>query len=233
MNPRELLARLNVPVIRYQLGRGGIPELTNIDIAGALGMIQDPFARDVFQTVWWADGARFAETELAQTVLRMVMTEHGNRQKALVAARLELNIAQCGLEVKRRPTDIDRQIIRDCEMAVSQANHRAWPWSPQVYARLYSATISELRSPRHCPVCHGRGEVFRGDLKITCVQCGGTGTKHEKLKHRASLLDVDYKLYRKTWCKVYDWTFGLVRDAEIRGARDFARAVADECPQAA
>ena len=251
MNPRELLARLNVPAIRYSIGRGGIPDLVNIDVAGALGMAacrrQDDgtyipdadmsFARQVFEACWWEDGAPRQDTATAQEALRRILDERNRRERMVLLARLELNIAECGLAGKRRATEYDRKILEDCTAAVDRAKSQTWPWeqrtrgadagppSPVVYSRMYRAAISEIRNPRHCPECRGRGEVQSGPLKKICQECVGTGVKAEKKKERATALGVDFEQYRRMWFKVYEWAFRMIRDAETNGALAFAQAV--------
>ncbi len=266
MNPRELLARLNVPAIRYSIGRGGIPDLVNIDVAGALGMaacrkmddgtyVPDAdmaFARQVFEACWWEDGAPRQDSETAREALRRVMEERNRRERMVLIARLELNIAECVLAGKRRPTDYDRQILEDCTGAVERAKAHTWPWeqrvrgsragregedhgppSPVVYSRMYRAAVNEIRNPRHCPECRGRGEVQSGALKKICAECVGTGVKAEKKKERATALGVDFEQYRRMWFKVYEWSFRMIREAETNGAVAFAQAVSTMDSEAA
>jgi hypothetical protein len=232
MNPRELLARLNVPAVRYEIGRGGIPDLTNIDVAGALGFIEDKFARDVFSSIWWPDG-RADNVELHQEVLHRIIREGHRRDTALIAARMELHIAEGALEGKRFKTAFDERIIQDCKIAIDRARNQSWWWSPKVYSRLFGCAVREIRDPRHCMICHGRGETQREALKVICAACIGTGVRDRKKKDRAQLLAVDETSYLRAWCKVYDWSFRMIREAETIGAIAFGRAVASHEPEPA
>lgn len=45
MSVDELLGRLEPTGPKFDIGRGGIPQLTPQDIAAALGMCEDKFAR--------------------------------------------------------------------------------------------------------------------------------------------------------------------------------------------
>lgn len=226
MSVRELIARLHVPAARYDAAaRGGIPELTNIDIAGALGMIQEEFAREVFCACWWPDGSARSSHDLGRDVLNRIVIEYARRERESVAARLELNIAQCGVDTKLRATTIDREILRSCEAAVTRANAQRWKWDSAAYVRMFDAIIKEIRSPRHCWKCSGRGELFIAALKTTCDVCAGTGKRPHAKKSRAQEIRVPEKDYLRGIGKVYEWAFGEVKDAEERAAKAFKNAV--------
>ena len=47
-DPRRLVARLNPTTVRYDVGRGGIPDLTAQDIAAALAFVPAGLGREVF-----------------------------------------------------------------------------------------------------------------------------------------------------------------------------------------
>lgn len=228
MNVRELIARLNVPAVRYEIGRGGIPELTNIDIAGALGMIQDHFARDVFCACWWPDGAIRTHQDVARDAMNRIVIEYAKREREAVAARLELNIAQCAAAAKGRITPPDREILRNCEIAVSRANGRCWKWNSVAYCRMFDAIIKEIRSPRLCWECNGRGERVTNQLKRQCEACEGTGKRPQSKKARAIELGIPEKEYLRGVGAVYDWAYSLIHDAETRAALAFAIAVSRE-----
>ncbi len=48
----KLLARLNPTTVRYDIGRGGMPELTPQDIAGALAMVPAGLGRELICRLW-------------------------------------------------------------------------------------------------------------------------------------------------------------------------------------
>lgn len=226
MNTRELVARLNVPAIRLALGRGGIPDLTNIDVAGALGMVQDEFAREVFGAIWWEDGAVLTRQTVARNVLDRILTERGRREKAVVIARLELDVAECLLVGRRAArSGFDEKVLADHRGAVDRAKSQTWPFEAGVYARLFDAVAREIRFPRHCPACRGRGELMIEKLRVVCEDCDGAGIKEAKKVARAAAIRVDEEAFRRTWFKIYNWVFSMIRDAETRGAVSFARAL--------
>jgi len=231
MNPRELLARLNVPAVRYEIGRGGIPDLTNIDIAGALGMVKDEFSRDIFIALWWEDGAKSGRIDLEERIRNLILLEFGQRSKALAIARLEQNIAQCAIAGKRCRTAFDDKITRACTMAVEEAKGRVWSYKTDVYVRVPGAVIQEILNPRLCDECKGRGEITADGLRRKCPGCNGYCTKPEKKINRAGRLKVSYESYRDKWSRIYSWTYDLVSRAERGAELEFARAISrDEQP---
>src|SRR5574337_1301509 len=68
MHVGKLMARLNAKNVRFDVGSGGVPELTSTDIAGALGMVPAGLGRELLCLVWWPDGACLTATDLANTL---------------------------------------------------------------------------------------------------------------------------------------------------------------------
>lgn len=228
MNPRELIARLNVPAVRYEIGRGGIPELTNIDIAGALGFVNDEFAREVFCSIWWPDGAQRSAIDLAEQVRAQLMTEYADRERAAAAAKLDLHIAEGNFALKRHRTDYDRQILQQLTSTRERAEHRRWSWNPKVYPLFFPVAIEELRHPRRCTDCAGRGTYRDEKLLRDCKRCGGTGLRHQTKTWRAEQFGMSETTFKSTWDRVYGWVFRLLFDAEARAARQISEALARE-----
>lgn len=239
MNPRELIARLNVPAVRYEIGRGGIPELTNIDIAAALGMIGKrqladgtwvddegmAFARDVFMALWWEDGAKRGRVVLDDRIRQLILREFGERGKALSVAKLEQHMAETEIAAKKNPTAFDDRILRACKAAVADAKERVWSYNASIFAAIPGAVIYEIHHPRYCDDCRGRGEVRATGLLMVCPVCKGSRVKPEKSIERAKQLRTPYVNYRQRWQRIYEWTYGLVTRADAEAAKAFGRAV--------
>jgi len=66
----ELLARLNPTTCRLDIGRGGVPELTNIDIAGALGMVKDRLGRALLELLYWDSAAQAHAIRWSESCIR-------------------------------------------------------------------------------------------------------------------------------------------------------------------
>lgn len=220
-NPRELIARLNVPAARYEIGRGGIPELSNIDIAGALGMMEDDFAREVFCALWWPDGARLTRQEIGRTIFTKLIDEWVKREREIFAAKLEMHILEGQQEAKRFLDAYDKQIRGNVTRRLSIAKARHWPWNAQIYSRIGNAVVDEKRFPARCRDCEGRGHYRDGQGKITeCERCHGTGVKARPNVWRASQLGIADTTFGAKWTGIYEWTVRLVTDAEASAAAE-------------
>lgn len=228
MNPRELLARLNVPAVRYEIGRGGIPKLTNLDIAAALGMVRDAFDRDIVSAVWWPDGAMLLGDSLAERVRLRLMTEYSKREREYYAAKLELHMVDGEIEAHRCKTEENRRIKAEHVRKLEQARDNRWPWNPEVYPRIFPSIIGELRNPQRCAMCEGRGQVKIDATIKTCRKCDGSGLRAETRDWRASQLKIQSHQFRNTWQKIYEWVYELIASAERRGVLQLAQALMDE-----
>ena len=85
MNPREAMGRLGPTTVKFDIGRGGgKPDLTNQDIAAALGMVPAGLGRELLEACWWPDGAALRRHRLRDAVIALVTPEHqpGTQQHA-------------------------------------------------------------------------------------------------------------------------------------------------------
>ena len=82
MNVRKLMARLNASTVRFDIGRGGVPEFTPQDIAGSLAFVRDELAREVFCAIWAPDLARLARGEILARLREATIIEYSNRFRA-------------------------------------------------------------------------------------------------------------------------------------------------------
>lgn len=225
MNPRELMARLNVPAVRFDVGRGGIPELTNTDIAGALGMMKDDFGREVFCAIWWPDGASLSRQGIGRTIFVKILEEWVRREKAIAAAKLESHILEASHEMKRFLDDYDKQCAGAVKRNLSIAKARHWPFNARVYSRIGNAVVDERRFPARCTECMGRGHKMQGEKLIDCERCNKTGIRPRPNVWRASQLGVSQQAFGQSWTPVYEWTVRLVSDAEATAAAELSAAI--------
>lgn len=214
----KLMGRLNATTCRFDIGRGGIPELTPQDIAGALGMIRDEFAREVFCAVWWPDGAKLMAKDLDRIIAGMQFGEWKGRFDAMLDAQLK--VAQTELRA-------DRREMAGARAALENAKSEMWPaLREDAYRLVRLAAVEELRAPKSCASCQGRATASVGELVITCKACDGSGVMPVSNRRRAAALRINESTYRRVWQPVYEWTYRRVADAEHAGAREFAVRVA-------
>jgi hypothetical protein len=225
MNVRKLLARLNPSSARFEIHHGGAPELTAQDIAGALGMIDDALAREVFCAVWWPDGAQLNRAALDRMLREAQLREWLRLRRELEAAKLALHIAQDDLDGTYSSRASQRQALQQATDQLDAVKARQWPAVGPIYRAVRRAVLAELSTPELCPHCQGRGEVRVGDRLLTCQYCEGHGRAPVSDRKRAAMIERDEAGYRRVWRPVYEWTLALCAGAETRGARALERTL--------
>jgi len=179
----ELLARLNPTTCRFDMGRGGVPELTNIDIAGALGMVKDRLGRALLELLYWDSAAPGARDTLVGIVYPEIVERIREQREAMVDAELrELKVetAQEAAEARR----IADRIKAQCFPA-DRAKILAVVWG----------VVIELGKPTHCPRCNGRGSFLHEALRVVCDSCSGTGRAPHSERARAEFCGLPWSTY--------------------------------------
>ena len=226
-DPRRLLARLNPTNIRYDVGRGGIPELTSQDIAAALAFVPAGLGREVFCALWWPDGSRLSPFALYEGIAALTRAEMERRHRAAQIARLSLHIAEEDVAARRVMTDAARRELDRLRAVVADAKAKLWPYDPQMHVAIRRAVIDELALPHLCPGCGGAGEVMDGELRTACQDCEGRGTQPPSNSARAARIGRDESSYRKTWRDLYEWLYRELADAESCARKAFKAALRD------
>lgn len=230
MDVRKMMGRLYAQTVRYDTGRGGMPEVTPQDIAAAVGMCQHELARETFCWIWWPQSP--ASTARArELLLRVVLTEFNERYAAVEEARRRLHSLEALAALSNRvPEDLQRNIYR-MKAVVRQLHATVWPSKMERYPTIIDAVITEMREPRHCPDCEGRGTADRGFLKHDCLRCAGTGHVGEFNAWRAVQLGVSETRFRSTWLPIYQWVYAKIEELVYIAARDIHSHLApDEIP---
>lgn len=211
-NVRKLIARLNPASIRYGAGRGGIPELTPQDIAGALGMVRDGLGREIFCHLWWPDGARLTQAQLFEHLVHAQFEEWNRRADILRAAQIAHYLADDPARAKSQ---------------LAAARNQMWPGiaGHTIYRMIRLAVLLEISSPNLCEACGGRGEVRRGSLTIACDECHGEGRQGRSDRQRAASIHRDVSNYVRTWRGPYEWLYEHCRDAEDKAVHQFEAAL--------
>lgn len=225
-NVRELMARLGPSTVKFDTGRGGTPDLTNQDIAAALGMVPAGLGRELLEACWWPDGAALRRHKLRDAVIALVTPELRRQQRRLADARTELGLAEvcmgwAGAVTAEQRAERDRAAHR-----LGQIKAQCWPMSTlESLPTLAAAVIGEIAKRPHCHACEGRGEVMSGDLRVMCKVCGGSGVVAVSDRRRASALGRDESTYRERWRAVYEWMLQKCSEAEQDAGWHFARAL--------
>lgn len=214
-NVRELMARLGPSTVKFDTGRGGTPDLTNQDIAAALGMVPAGLGRELLEACWWPDGAALRRHKLRDAVIALVTPELRRQQRRLADARTELGIAEvcmgwAGAVTAEQRAERDRAAHR-----LGQVKAQCWPISTlESLPSLAGAVINEIATRPHCHSCEGRGETTAGDLRVVCKVCSGSGLGAVSDRRRAAAIGRDESTYRAKWRGVYEWLLQQMIDSE-------------------
>ncbi len=233
MNVRKLMARLNPTNIRFDVGRGGVPDLTTDDIRGALGIVRTraPFACEIFCLCWWPDGAaRTREWAMNQIAIRQ-RAELDKQWRSAQVARLELHIAEENACMRNVQTFEDRRILAQLRAKDQEARGKCWPAIPAMYPVVRIAALEELCTSRLCHKCAGEGLVMANGKRTLCETCGGPGTLPKSDRARAERIGKDESTYRAKWRGLYEWTFDLMHEAEITAGSIMAAALSPHEPE--
>ena len=199
---RELLARLNPTTIRMDTGTGGgVDVLTNIDIAGALGMVPAGLGRDLLELLHGPDPSRVEILRVMEGITRLAMEERNRRSKEYGDARATWGIAECIARFNRdRDEGTHRQLgILKARVAVARD--------------LLMPERLEERLP-----------------EIVAVAVGYMKGERLSNRERASALGVGESSYRESWVKVVDWLLTELIEAEAGAARCFRNALSVPAP---
>lgn len=225
-NVRELMARLGPSTVKLDTGRGGTPDLTNQDIAAALGMVPAGLGRELLEACWWPDGAALRRHRLRDAVIALVTPELRRQQRKLADARTELGLAEvcmgwAGAVTAEQRAERDRAAHR-----LGQIKAQCWPISTlESLPCLAAAAITEMATRPHCPGCEGRGETMSGDLRVVCKVCGGSGLGSISDRRRAAAIGRDESTYRSKWRGVYEWILQQFGEAEQEACWAFHAAL--------
>lgn len=225
-NVREILARLNPQTIRYDLGRGGMAELTNQDIAAALAFVPAGLGREVLEVCWWPDGAARRRSLLRDHVVALVTPELRRQRLMMDEARTDYGLAVACMGWSGGITADQLQARDRAEAKLEQVQALCWPKSAlESLPTLTYAVIGEIARRNLCPDCAGRGERLAGELVVRCVTCCGHGVVPISDRRRAAGIGRDEAAYRRNWRGMYEWLLVRLRDAESEAAAQLSMAL--------
>lgn len=216
MHIGRALAKLNPKNVRFDVGAGGIPELTPQDIAAALGCVDDGIGRELLCQVWWPDGAKLSEHHLLAILTDVQRLEWQRREDAMLDAMLAVAMyggskgqaAYASAHASRWPA-----LVRiDHGLAVPAAG----------YAHVRLAVIAEMKGLGLCPGCSGRAAVrIESGQVCICPKCLGSGHMAISERARADACGMSWTTYRDTWADVYDWTAMICTESLQRAGAQF------------
>jgi hypothetical protein len=230
MGVRERMAMLNAKTVRFDVGRGGVPNLTPQDLAAAVGMckrfIDDPHEAELAPAVfWWLYGPEGVKNysggkDARALVLDEVYKEFEARYQAAAIARLAVhNLEFDAPESRRVQPDYERELER-AKSAMRQVHSTCWPARDMsIYRRIVDTVALEFRTPRQCPECEGRTFTMIGNVRQVCVRCSGIGLVGLPSTWRAAQLRMDVDRFKKTWRVVYEWVLNYVDALQVTAAR--------------
>lgn len=218
-NVREMLGRLNQQTVKFDVGRGGIAELTNQDIAAALAFVPPGLGRELLEACWWPDGAALRRRHLRDAVLALVQPELRRQAELLIDARTSYGIASACVGWAGSVT-AEQLRERDRAAALLEGvSARCWPrGAAESLPTLVQAVIAEIAHRNLCENCRGRGQVQAGELVVTCQDCSGHGVLSVSDRKRAAAIGRDEAAYRRNWRGMYEWLLVRFRDAESEAA---------------
>lgn len=226
---RELMARLGPSTVKLDTGRGGMPDLTNQDIAAALGMVPAGLGRELLEALWWPDSGMRRSQQLRQAVIALVAPEYVRQQQALNVARTEFGIAKACMGWAGGPvTDAQRIEHRKAAARLEATRALCWPNNTmEQLGVLAKAIVEEMGTCGSCRACQGlRIQAAKdGTGVVECEACGGAGAEARSGRERAAAIGADHSAYRRYWQPVYEWMLEHMRAAESIAARDFNRMV--------
>lgn len=220
MNPREAMGRLGPTTVKFDIGRGGgKPDLTNQDIAAALGMVPAGLGRELLEACWWPDGAALRRHKLRDAVIALVTPELQRQQRRLAEARTDLGLAEVCIGWGGAATAEQRANRDAAQQRLGRVKAQCWPISTlESLPTLAMAVISEIAQRPHCASCEGRGQTLSGELVMTCKVCGGAGLGAVSDRRRAAAIGRDEAAYRRTWKPVFEWLLAKMIEAEQEAA---------------
>ncbi|WP_141057638.1 hypothetical protein [Stenotrophomonas rhizophila] len=218
-NVRELMARLGPSTVKFDTGCGGTPDLTNQDIAAALGMVPSGLGRELLEACWWPDGAALRRHRLRDAVIALVTPELQRQQRRLAEARTDLGLAEVCIGWGGSATAEQRANRDAAQQRLCRVKMQCWPISTlESLPTLAMAVINEIAQRAHCASCEGRGQTQPRELLMPCKVCGGSGLGQVSDRRRACAIGRDESTYRSKWRGVYEWLLRRMTEAEQEAA---------------
>lgn len=196
----EILARLGPKAIRLDTGRGGVPELTDQDIAAGLGFASPTIGRAVIELMYLPAVGQREIDKACGLIYAMAAAEWRRRKDDVATAAISHEMAKLLAQRNRDRSEACKRHLSTLEGKAYVAGLNSWP--DNLHSRLDALS-----------------EVLLSDLladkKPTNVEI-------------AKAIGVGESAYRQSWAKVYDWLYSAIVDSRHAAAREIMRALKRE-----
>lgn len=195
---RELLGRLSAATVRFDTGRGGLPELTPQDVAGALGMVAPGLGRDFLEFLHGPSMGvcPSARCKVRADLCRLALNHAHCLRWAAIDARAVVEIARINAQLDGDKSAASRDRLRSLERAEARARDQQWP----------DKLGEKVMAIADIVIDHMRGE------RLANVA-------------RAKRLGIDESTYRERWARVVDALLTEVIEAEQAAAAELKVAL--------
>lgn len=196
-DPRKYLSRLNPATMRFDADRGGgLPGLTSIDIAGALGMVPAGLGRDLMELLYGPDPSKQDIYRVFERVCKLAMDESSSRVRMHCEARTLWGLSESLAGFHQNRTGATRHHLAELKTKMQDARKRLWP------DRLHEVL----------PILVGLLIGFMKGERLSS-------------RERARRMGMDESTYRERWSDVYEWLLWKMLDAEQEAARTFGKVL--------
>ena len=202
METADLVARLNPTTVKYNVGRGGMAELSNQDIAAAIAFIKEPLARELFCHVYWPAGADLTRGRLEDMLLDILRNEHRNRSSRLLDAELMIESPT----VSRGRANSAYALAKAGRWPKWVREEQGIPQRSPVYAGIRRAVLDELRMGHN----------------------GIDGCAHARVfgeRQRAAMIGISRSTFLDKWEGVYAWLLDYCKAQILLARTEFHRAL--------
>lgn len=213
----KLLARLAAKGPVLGITSGGIPSLTNTDIAGAAGS-----ALSRGRLAVWIVLAKWLPGEIVSSAVSTgpATRDAMEREQRLFGILSNMTAAKMTTWPETAPAPlVERWSARwDGD----------WPKSRDYARALTAAAFREWLAPQRCHVCNGNGTVeVRAKTEI-CGECDGQGLVGQGQKRRARALNVRQTDFTHYIAPQYEWLLSVLQQLERDGANAILHAIGRE-----
>lgn len=206
----ELLTRLNPKTARFDIGTGGIHEITDQDIAAALGMVANKLGARILLRMHAPEMVDWHKLDME--VFDLVRGEWRRREEDRVTSELRLLLAGA------------RRSMRGMIPSRDGGN---WPaFKTGRYMALARAVVQEVIHGDACQVCKGQQRVMlvtTGEV-IVCGHCKGSGVEPEPARQRSRRMGIHHSRF-PAWSAPYRWAHSEVLAAAIEASQQFRTAL--------
>jgi len=200
---------------------GGGQQLSNADVAAALGTVKPELSRLLLAAIWCP--GLFDARRATDIINGALLHQYEDQQRELLIAKLEYVVATDGSEL---------QPIVENDSKVKRLQEQAWPQPGHgKYPRLIQVAIAEFMQPRACPSCGGNRRIMNDRNKwVICKNCNGTGENHTPHTDawRARAYGGIHRSSWRTWAGLYSHIQDIINASYRAGRQQIRHILSDE-----